>query len=157
MIQNCLIQRENSDSKCHSCTFHEMVAFKHPPLTSIRFKIMFLFLGTLRPASLFLYPPCPPQPSINPQKVCTTRKPAKNLTTSQLTDWPADLWGPPIRIVETWPIATLVMELKSTMDKEPHTPQLKLKCKFNKTRMTTFIKTKFKVSDDQTNIDKYRI
>ncbi len=25
-----------------------------------------------------------------------------------------------------------------------------------KTRMTTFIKTKFKKSDDQTNIDKYR-
>ena len=25
-----------------------------------------------------------------------------------------------------------------------------------KTRMTTFIKTKFKISDDQTNIDKYR-
>ena len=24
-----------------------------------------------------------------------------------------------------------------------------------KTRMTTFIKTKFKISDDQTNIDKY--
>ncbi len=26
-----------------------------------------------------------------------------------------------------------------------------------KTRMTTFIKMKFKVSDDQTNIDKYRL
>ena len=26
-----------------------------------------------------------------------------------------------------------------------------------KTRMTTFIKTKFKISDDQTNIDKYRL
>ena len=26
-----------------------------------------------------------------------------------------------------------------------------------KTRMTTFIKTKFKKSDDQTNIDKYRV
>ena len=25
------------------------------------------------------------------------------------------------------------------------------------TRMTTFIKTKFKISDDQTNIDKYRL
>ena len=25
-----------------------------------------------------------------------------------------------------------------------------------KTRMTTFIKTKLKISDDQTNIDKYR-
>ena len=25
------------------------------------------------------------------------------------------------------------------------------------TRMTTFIKTKFKKSDDQTNIDKYRL
>ena len=27
----------------------------------------------------------------------------------------------------------------------------------NKTRMTTFIKTKFKISDDQMNIDKYRL
>ncbi len=27
----------------------------------------------------------------------------------------------------------------------------------NITRMTTFIKTKFKISDDQTNIDKYRL
>ena len=26
-----------------------------------------------------------------------------------------------------------------------------------KTRMTTFIKTKFKISDDQTNIGKYRL
>ena len=26
-----------------------------------------------------------------------------------------------------------------------------------KTRMTPFIKTKFKISDDQTNIDKYRL
>ncbi len=26
-----------------------------------------------------------------------------------------------------------------------------------KTRMTTFIKTKFKISDDQTSIDKYRL
>ncbi len=26
-----------------------------------------------------------------------------------------------------------------------------------KTRMTTFIKTKFKISDDQSNIDKYRL
>ena len=26
-----------------------------------------------------------------------------------------------------------------------------------KTRMTTFIKTKFKISDDHTNIDKYRL
>ena len=26
-----------------------------------------------------------------------------------------------------------------------------------KTRMTTFIKSKFKISDDQTNIDKYRL
>ncbi len=25
------------------------------------------------------------------------------------------------------------------------------------TRMTTFIKTKFKISDDRTNIDKYRL
>ena len=25
------------------------------------------------------------------------------------------------------------------------------------TRMTTFIKTKFKISDDQTSIDKYRL
>ena len=25
------------------------------------------------------------------------------------------------------------------------------------TRMTTFIKTKFNISDDQTNIDKYRL
>ena len=25
------------------------------------------------------------------------------------------------------------------------------------TRMTTFIKTKFKISDEQTNIDKYRL
>ncbi len=25
------------------------------------------------------------------------------------------------------------------------------------TKMTTFIKTKFKISDDQTNIDKYRL
>ena len=25
------------------------------------------------------------------------------------------------------------------------------------TRMTTFIKTKFKISDDQTNVEKYRI
>ena len=29
--------------------------------------------------------------------------------------------------------------------------------KYIKTRMTTFIKTKFKISDDQTNIDKYRL
>ena len=28
---------------------------------------------------------------------------------------------------------------------------------FFKTRMTTFIKTKFKKTDDQTNIDKYRV
>ncbi len=27
----------------------------------------------------------------------------------------------------------------------------------NKTRLTTFIKTKFKISRDQTNIDKYRL
>ncbi len=27
----------------------------------------------------------------------------------------------------------------------------------NITRMTTFIKTKFKISEDQTNIDKYRL
>ena len=27
----------------------------------------------------------------------------------------------------------------------------------NKTRMTTFIKTKFKISDDQTKIYKYRL
>ena len=27
----------------------------------------------------------------------------------------------------------------------------------SKTRMTTFIKTKFNISDDQTNIDKYRL
>ena len=26
-----------------------------------------------------------------------------------------------------------------------------------KTRMTTFIKSKFKISEDQTNIDKYRL
>ena len=26
-----------------------------------------------------------------------------------------------------------------------------------RTRMTTFIKTKFNISDDQTNIDKYRL
>ncbi len=26
-----------------------------------------------------------------------------------------------------------------------------------KTRITTFMKTKFRVSDDQTNIDKYRL
>ena len=30
-------------------------------------------------------------------------------------------------------------------------------CDFWKTRMTTFIKTKFKKSDDQTNIEKYRV
>ena len=29
--------------------------------------------------------------------------------------------------------------------------------KLQKTRMTTFIKTKFKISEDQTNIDKYRL
>ena len=28
---------------------------------------------------------------------------------------------------------------------------------YNKRRMTTFIKTKFKKSDDQKNIDKYRV
>ena len=28
---------------------------------------------------------------------------------------------------------------------------------YYKTRMTTFIKTKFKISDVQTNIDKYRL
>ncbi len=28
---------------------------------------------------------------------------------------------------------------------------------WNKTRMTTLIKTKFKKTEDQTNIDKYRI
>ena len=30
-------------------------------------------------------------------------------------------------------------------------------CSFNRTRMTTFMKTKFKISDIQTNIDKYRL
>ncbi len=30
-------------------------------------------------------------------------------------------------------------------------------CLVIKTRMTTFIKTKLKISDDQTNIDKYRL
>ena len=29
--------------------------------------------------------------------------------------------------------------------------------KLSETRMTTFIITKFKISDDQTNIDKYRL
>ena len=32
-----------------------------------------------------------------------------------------------------------------------------IKKKYIKTRMTTFIKSKFKKSDDQTNIDKYRV
>ncbi len=31
------------------------------------------------------------------------------------------------------------------------------RCNPSLTRMTTFIKTKFKISDDQTNIDKYRL
>ena len=31
------------------------------------------------------------------------------------------------------------------------------KMKYIETRMTTFIKTKFKISYDQTNIDKYRL
>ncbi len=31
----------------------------------------------------------------------------------------------------------------------------KIKC--NQTRVTTFIKTRFNISDDQTNIDKYRL
>ena len=34
---------------------------------------------------------------------------------------------------------------------------LHLSREFYETRMTTFIKTKFKTSDDQTNIDKYRL
>ncbi len=29
--------------------------------------------------------------------------------------------------------------------------------KFDVTRMTTFVKTKFKISEHQTNIDKYRL
>ncbi len=29
--------------------------------------------------------------------------------------------------------------------------------RYYKTRITTFIKTKFKISDDQTNVDKYRL
>ena len=34
---------------------------------------------------------------------------------------------------------------------------LRLRQLFHVTRMTTFIKTKFKNSDDQKNIDKYRV
>ncbi len=39
----------------------------------------------------------------------------------------------------------------------PHQIKLNLLPTCIKTRMTTFIKTKLKISDDQTNIDKYRL
>ena len=41
------------------------------------------------------------------------------------------------------------------MEKSPGTKLCHRRCSL--TRMTTFIKTKFKRSDDQTNIDKYRL
>ncbi len=42
-------------------------------------------------------------------------------------------------------------------DKLSHRVDVLGQLNFHKTRMTTFIKTRFKVSDDQTNIDKYRL
>ena len=48
-------------------------------------------------------------------------------------------------------------ELKELENLKPIKHNLSWELDKDKTRMTTFIKTKFKISDDQTNIDNYRL